>query len=58
MLLTISVSSRKSSKESSIVMIQYRYFPAGNSENFKLEIMIRQMINYESPEIVEYVETK
>ncbi|CDW79076.1 uridine kinase [Stylonychia lemnae] len=29
------------------------YFEAGNQENYKLEIMIRQLINYESPMIVE-----
>ena len=28
-------------------------YPAGNKENYKLEIMIRQLLNYESPEIVE-----
>eukprot|EP00347_Sterkiella_histriomuscorum_P022397 403330634 len=29
------------------------YFEAGNQENFKLEIMIRQLITYESPMIVD-----
>ena len=29
------------------------YFEAGNQENYKLEIMIRQLISYESPMIVE-----
>ena len=32
----------------------YSFFKAGNKENYKLEIMIRQLINSESPEIVEY----
>ena len=29
------------------------YFKAGDIENFKLEIIIRQIINYESPQLTE-----